>query len=70
VTGDHPLTAKAIFEELGEKEKGRILTGLELDELSDEQLDKKLDKINIYARVEPHHKLRLVRAWQNGVKCR
>lgn len=65
ITGDHPLTAKAIFEELGFKEKGRVITGAELDELSDSQLDKKLDKIDIYARVEPHHKLRLVRAWQN-----
>lgn len=64
ITGDHPLTATAIFEELGFKEKGRVITGLELDKLSDTQLDKKLDKIDIYARVEPHHKLRLVRAWQ------
>jgi len=65
ITGDHPLTAKAIFEELGFKEKGRVITGAELDELTDSQLDKKLDKLDIYARVEPHHKLRLVRAWQN-----
>ncbi|MFA6526130.1 MAG: HAD-IC family P-type ATPase [Candidatus Buchananbacteria bacterium] len=65
ITGDHPLTAKAIFEELGFKERGRVITGAELDELSDSQLDKKLDKIDIYARVEPHHKLRLVRAWQS-----
>ncbi|MFA5020636.1 MAG: HAD-IC family P-type ATPase [Patescibacteria group bacterium] len=64
ITGDHPLTAKAIFEDLGFKEKGRIITGAELDDLTDSQLDKKLDKLDIYARVEPHHKLRLVRAWQ------
>lgn len=64
ITGDHPLTAKAIFEELGFKENGRIITGLELDKLSDSQLDKKLDKLDIYARAEPHHKIRLVRAWQ------
>lgn len=64
ITGDHPLTAVAIFEELGFKERGRVITGLELDKLSDAQLDKKLDRIDIYARVEPHHKLRLVRAWQ------
>jgi len=64
ITGDHPLTAKAIFEDLGFKERGRIITGAELDDLTDSQLDKKLNKLDIYARVEPHHKLRLVRAWQ------
>lgn len=65
ITGDHPLTAKAIFEELGFVERGRIITGAELDQLSDSQLDKKMDKLDIYARVEPHHKLRLVQAWRS-----
>jgi P-type Ca2+ transporter type 2C len=64
VTGDHKLTAKAIFSELGIKTEGHIIEGSELDDMSDEQLDDKLENIDIFARVEPHHKLRIVKAWQ------
>jgi len=65
VTGDHKLTAKAVAEELGFKIKeGNILEGGDLDELSDEDFDKILLKIQIYARVEPRHKLRIIEAWQ------
>jgi Ca2+-transporting ATPase len=65
VTGDHKLTAKAVAEELGFKIKsGNILEGKELDKMSDEEFRKKLDKIKIYARVEPKHKMRIVQAWQ------
>jgi len=64
VTGDHKLTAKAIFEELGVRIGGNIIDGAELDKLSDDDLFKKLDKIDIYARVEPRHKLRIIKALQ------
>ncbi|MDI6602530.1 MAG: HAD-IC family P-type ATPase [Patescibacteria group bacterium] len=65
VTGDHKLTAKAVAEELGFKIKEEnILEGKDLDKLSDEDFEKILDKIQIYARVEPKHKMRIISAWQ------
>ncbi|PIZ87500.1 MAG: hypothetical protein COX92_01085 [Candidatus Nealsonbacteria bacterium CG_4_10_14_0_2_um_filter_40_15] len=65
VTGDHKLTAKAVAEELGFKIKEEnILEGNELDKLSDKEFEKILDKIQIYARVEPRHKMRIIEAWQ------
>jgi len=66
VTGDHKLTAKAVAEELGFKIKEEnILEGQELDKLSDEEFMDKLKHIQIYARVEPKHKLRIIEAWQD-----
>jgi Ca2+-transporting ATPase len=65
ITGDHRLTAKAIFRELGLKTKGNIVEGKELDKWSDEQLKSKVKNIDIYARVEPRHKLRIINAWQS-----
>lgn len=64
VTGDHKLTAKAIFSELGIKVGGHVVESGDLDKLSDEQLDLRLVDIDIFARVEPHHKLRIIKAWQ------
>jgi len=65
VTGDHKLTVKNIAEELGfEIKEDNILEGKDLDLLSDKELDEKLDKIKIFARVEPKHKIRIVEAWQ------
>lgn len=65
VTGDHKLTAKAVAEELGFKIKGGdILEGKDLDTITDEDFEKNLDKIQIYARVEPKHKIRIIEAWQ------
>ena len=65
VTGDHALTVKAIAEKIGMKiEDDNILEGKELENLSDEELKKILPKIKIYARVEPKHKLRIIKAWQ------
>jgi len=65
VTGDHKLTAKAVAEELGFKIKEEnIMTGLELDKLSDKEFAKKVKDIQIYARVEPKHKMRIIQAWQ------
>lgn len=65
VSGDHKLTVKAIAEELGlpTKEKN-IIEGRELDKLSDEEFKKRVKEIEIYARVEPAQKLRIIKAWQ------
>ncbi len=66
VTGDHKLTAKAVAEEIGFKiNKENILEGKDMDDLSDIEFEKILDRTKIYARVEPRHKLRIVQAWQD-----
>ncbi len=65
VTGDHKLTAKAVAEELDFKVKEEnIMEGKELDKLSDEEFEKRVEDIQIYARVEPRHKMRIIEAWQ------
>jgi Ca2+-transporting ATPase len=68
VTGDHKLTATAIVRELGiEVGEENVLVGADLDKLTDEELDKLIKKIVIFARVEPRHKIRIVSALQiNG----
>jgi len=66
ITGDHKDTAAAIAEELGLlKGTGHVLTGMELDRLSDEALTKQVDRFAVYARVSAEHKLRIVKAWQS-----
>ena len=65
VTGDHLLTAKAVARELGFKvENENIILGQDLDELSDKEFEKRLENLTVYARVEPKHKLRIIKAWQ------
>jgi len=65
VTGDHKLTARAVAEELGFKIKEEnILEGRDLDKLSDKDFDRILPQIQIYARVEPRQKIRIIEAWQ------
>ncbi len=68
ITGDHKLTATAVAKELhmiGEgEEEGKVLTGSELEEMSDEQLGKVVENVVIYARVSPEHKMRIVKAWK------
>jgi len=65
ITGDYHLTAKAIAEELGFKlDSDKIMTGDGLEKLSDEKLLSMVSKVDVYARVNPHHKLRIVRALQ------
>ncbi|OGE65079.1 hypothetical protein A3I48_02390 [Candidatus Daviesbacteria bacterium RIFCSPLOWO2_02_FULL_36_7] len=65
VTGDNELTAKAIGEELGFlKEGDEILTGAQLEEISDENLQKRIGKVRIFARINPQEKLRIVRTFQ------
>lgn len=65
ITGDHKITATAISKQIGIFQKGDIaLTGQELDALTDEELDKDLERISVYARVSPENKIRIVDAWQ------
>ncbi|MCT2535160.1 cation-translocating P-type ATPase [Aquibacillus koreensis] len=65
ITGDHKTTAQAIGREIGLMDDDDIaVTGQELDQMSDEELDKKLENIAVYARVSPENKIRIVRAWQ------
>jgi Ca2+-transporting ATPase len=65
ITGDHPATARAVAQELGLlREGGRVVTGAELEAMSDEQLRREVENISVYARVSPAHKLRVVTAWQ------
>jgi len=65
VTGDHKLTAKRVAEELDlYAEEQNILEGRDLDGLNEEDFRKIIKNIKIYARVEPRHKIRIVRAWQ------
>ncbi|CAM4008512.1 cation-translocating P-type ATPase [Mesobacillus zeae] len=65
ITGDHKTTAQAIGRDIGLMEENDIaVTGQELDQLSEEELDQKLDRISVYARVSPENKIRIVRAWQ------
>ena len=63
-TGDHPLTARAIAGDLGILEDQKVLTGRELDGLSDEALDALLPAVSVFARVTPTHKVRIVAAYQ------
>lgn len=60
ITGDHPTTAQAIAQELGILRNGRVVTGIELEKLSDEEYRKQAPTIDVYARVSPKHKLRIV----------
>jgi P-type Ca2+ transporter type 2C len=65
ITGDHKDTAVAIAKQLGMiRDASEALTGAELNELSDEELEEKIDQYSVYARVQPEHKVRIVKAWQ------
>lgn len=66
ITGDHALTAEAVARELGVLTQGRVVTGAELDAMSEEELQRQVADIQVYARVSPAHKLRVVTAWQNN----
>ena len=69
ITGDHKTTAAAIGKDIGIMEEDDLaLTGEELDNLSDEELDEKLEHISVYARVSPENKIRIVKAWQRKNK--
>lgn len=65
ITGDHKITASSIAEKIGIMGDGDLaLSGPELDDMTDEALGARLEKISVYARVSPEHKIRIVRAWQ------
>lgn len=66
ITGDHPLTARAIARQVGIDDAGGALTGVELDRLNPEQFDEAVSRVSVYARVAPEHKLRIVDAIQRS----
>ena len=72
ITGDHQDTAEAIAKRLGiidaNDTEGHVLTGAELNELSDEDFEKVVGQYSVYARVSPEHKVRIVKAWQKQGK--
>ena len=69
ITGDHRDTAYAIGRELGiVSSPEEAITGADLDKMSDEELEKNISKYSIYARVQPEHKVRIVKAWQKKGK--
>ncbi len=66
ITGDHPVTAEAVARELGLLNAGRVMTGAELDATSEQQLEREVENVSVYARVSPAHKLRVVTALQKN----
>ena len=65
ITGDHVVTASAIARDLGIMQPGdKALTGAQLDAMSDDELDREVEHISVYARVSPENKIRIVKAWQ------
>lgn len=69
ITGDHKVTASAIARRIGIFKDGDMaFTGPEIDEMSDEELNEKLEHITVYARVSPDNKIRIVKAWQDRAR--
>ena len=66
ITGDHPLTAIEIARQLGISDNGRALTGVEIESLSFDELKNVVDEVNVFARVAPEHKLKIVQALQEN----
>ena len=67
ITGDHKITATAIAKSLGILEnENEAITGIELEKMSDEELEKNIRQYSVYARVSPEHKVRIVKAWQKN----
>jgi Ca2+-transporting ATPase len=66
ITGDHPVTARVIAHELGIVTNGRAISGAELEGMSDDALVQAAKSVSVYARVNPEHKLRIVRALQRA----
>ncbi|MFH1858550.1 MAG: cation-translocating P-type ATPase [Candidatus Omnitrophota bacterium] len=64
ITGDHPITAEAIARELGILKTGRVVTGQALEKMDDAEFEREVETIEVYARVSPSHKLRVVTALQ------
>jgi len=66
ITGDHPKTATVIAEGLGIPTHGQAVTGTELEKMPEDELDRTVQEVSVYARVNPEHKLRIVKALQRG----
>ncbi len=66
ITGDNERTARAIAEELEIMDGGKVISGYELDKMSDEALEKEVESVKVFARVNPRHKLRIVNALQKN----
>ena len=65
ITGDHVVTASAIAKQLGILQEGdQAITGVELDAMTDSELDEQVENISVYARVSPENKIRIVKSWQ------
>ena len=64
ITGDHPLTARAVAKELGMLQGGKVVTGPELSSMADEEFEREVENVEVYARVSPAHKLKVVTALQ------
>ncbi|QDG54089.1 cation-translocating P-type ATPase [Persicimonas caeni] len=64
ITGDHPLTARFIAEELGISSDGRVATGADLERMDEAKFEETVGEVSVYARVTPEHKLRIVEALQ------
>ena len=65
ITGDHPLTARHIAQQIGITESDRFMTGQELDNLTPEELRQVTEEVSVFARVSPEHKLELIEAYQD-----
>ena len=65
ITGDHPLTARHIAQQLGMTDNDEFITGQELDKLSEVELIEKANRVSVFARVSPEHKLKLIQAFQS-----
>jgi Ca2+-transporting ATPase len=66
ITGDHPITATAIAGSVGIRNESHVITGDEITRMSDEKLRAKVKECNVYARVLPLHKLRIVKALKDN----
>jgi len=65
ITGDHPATARAVAEELDMLRCGRVVTGSELEAMAQQQLEAEIESIDVFARVSPEHKLRIIDAFKS-----
>jgi calcium-translocating P-type ATPase len=66
ITGDHKETAKAIGEQIGLKHTAKVLEGVDIDTMSEEELAVQVQQVDVFARTTPEHKLRIVTALQNN----